>query len=74
MEELSKQTNTDQQLGVKTAKVKKIKYMGKADVYNLEVNNTHNFLANGLVVHNCRYAIEDETKSNTMTFGYNKIF
>ena len=22
----------------------------------------------------CRYAIEDETKSNTMTFGYNKIF
>ena len=73
MEELLKQTNIDKQLGVKIAKVKKIKYVGKADVYNLEVNNTHNFLANGIVVHNCRYAIENETKSNTMTFGYNNI-
>lgn len=26
---------------------------GYADVYNMEVENTHNFIANGIVVHNC---------------------
>lgn len=30
------------------------------DVYDLEVPSTHNFIVNGgLVIHNCRYAIED---------------
>ena len=29
-----------------------IKKIGKADVYNLEVKRTHNFIANGIVVHN----------------------
>lgn len=42
-------------------KVKSIKYLGKADVYCLDVPATNNFLANGIVVHNCldslRYAI-----------------
>lgn len=29
-----------------------IKKVGKDDVYNLEVKRTHNFIANGIVVHN----------------------
>lgn len=35
-------------------KVKAIEYAGKADVYNMEVEDTHNFVVNGgTVVHNC---------------------
>lgn len=34
-------------------KVKSIRSVGKADVFNLHVEDTHSFLANGLVVHNC---------------------
>ena len=35
-------------------KVKSIEYAGKADVYNMEVEDTHNFVVNGgTVVHNC---------------------
>ena len=35
-------------------KVKAIEYAGKADVYNMEVEDTHNFVVNGgAVVHNC---------------------
>lgn len=28
-------------------------YIGKKRVYDLEINNTHNFVAGGIVVHNC---------------------
>lgn len=28
-------------------------YIGKRRVYDLEINNTHNFIAGGIVVHNC---------------------
>ena len=34
-------------------KVKDIKYIGIEDVYDIEVENTHNFVANGITVHNC---------------------
>lgn len=35
-------------------KVKSIKSLGREDVYNMEVENTHNFAINGgLIVHNC---------------------
>ena len=37
---------------VKVAHVKKIKYIGKEDTYNMEVKDTHNFIANGIIVHN----------------------
>ena len=40
-----------------TANVKSIKKVGKADVYNMEVEKYHNFIANGIVVHNCIDAI-----------------
>lgn len=34
-------------------KIRKIKYVGKEEVYDIQVdNNLHNFIANGIVVHN----------------------
>ncbi len=39
---------------IKSVKIKSIKYIGKHDVYNMEVKNHHNFSVNGgLIVHNC---------------------
>lgn len=35
-------------------RIKSIKFVGKEDVYNLEVANTHSFaVENGTIVHNC---------------------
>ena len=35
-------------------KVKSVRYVGKADVYNMEVDDTHDFVVQGgVVVHNC---------------------
>lgn len=35
-------------------RIKSISYAGKADVYNMEVKDTHNFaVENGAIVHNC---------------------
>lgn len=35
-------------------KIKSIRYAGKADVYNMEVDDTHDFIVQGGVVsHNC---------------------
>lgn len=34
-------------------KVESKEYIGERVVYDLEINNTHNFLVNGIVVHNC---------------------
>lgn len=39
--------------------IKKIEPAGRADVYNMEVDGTHNFaVENGIIVHNCY----DETR------------
>lgn len=39
-------------------KIKAIRYAGKADVFNMEVADTHDYaIENGLIVHNCRYVI-----------------
>ena len=53
---------------VKYSKVKSVKYAGKSDVYNMEVQTYHNFsVNNGLIVHNCidalRYSMQDEMTS-----------
>lgn len=38
----------------KLVKINNIKYVGKKDVYNMEVKDHHNFSVNGgLIVHNC---------------------
>lgn len=34
-------------------KINSIKEVGQSHVYDLEINNVHNYIANGLVVHNC---------------------
>ena len=34
-------------------KVVSIESVGKSDVFNLHVEETHSFLANGIVAHNC---------------------
>ena len=42
-------------------KIIDIKYIGKEKVYDMEVEDNHNFIANGIVVHNCgktRFGIE----------------
>jgi hypothetical protein len=42
------------QKGKVGSKVKSVRYVGTADVYNLEVKDHHNFSVNGgLVIHNC---------------------
>lgn len=52
---------------VKQAKIKGIKYIGKEDVYNMEVESHHNFAVNGgLIVHNCLDA--DRYFVNTVLF------
>ena len=33
--------------------IKKISYSGRRHVYDIEVENVHNYVANGMVVHNC---------------------
>lgn len=54
--------NILEQQNVMTAHPIGIKKVGKDDVYNLEVIKTHNFIANGIVVHNSidatRYSLD----------------
>lgn len=39
-------------------KIRSIKYSGKADVYNMEVEDTHDYVVDGgIVAHNCADAI-----------------
>ena len=54
-------------------KIKSIKYIGKQDVYNMEVETHHNFSVNGgLIVHNCldamRYACESFVVGDKFSF------
>lgn len=47
-----------QSTDIKTVKIKSIRYIGKEDVYNMEVKSHHNFSVNGgFIVHNCMDAI-----------------
>lgn len=33
-----------------------IEYIGEEDVYDLEINHYHNYVANGIIVHNCNFS------------------
>lgn len=50
--------------------MKSIKYIGKEDVYNLEVEDHHNFSVNGgLIIHNCdslRYGLMSRPVANVI--------
>lgn len=51
-------TNTAKQNTVKTVRVKSVVLDGYEDVYNMEVEDNHNFAVNGgLIVHNCMDSI-----------------
>ena len=48
------QTNTQRPSTVRSIGVKAVKIEGTADVYNMEVEDNHNFAVNGgLIIHNC---------------------
>jgi thymidylate synthase (FAD) len=50
----SKNRNRDSKITIKGYKIKNITYIGTETVYDLTVNNPfHNFVCNGIVVHNC---------------------
>ena len=53
---------------VRKVKISNIQYIGKEDVFNMEVANHHNFAVNGgFIVHNCidasRYAFSEDMKA-----------
>jgi DNA polymerase-3 subunit alpha len=53
---------------MKKLKIKSIKSLGIVDVYDIEMSTNHNFiLDNGVVAHNCSYAI---LSYNTMWMKY----
>lgn len=53
-EENIKQTNTPIRAGVRLVGLQSIERCGTAEVYNMEVEGTHNFAVNGgFIVHNC---------------------
>jgi superfamily II DNA or RNA helicase len=45
------------------ARVKSVTPVGEAPVYDIEVPYTHNFVANGMVVHNCHRVAADQFSS-----------
>lgn len=54
---------------MQSSKIKSIKYIGKQDVYNMEVKEHHNFsVSGGLIVHNSidalRYSVEEINGGN----------
>ena len=56
--ESKKLTNIQKESNVIIATPVEIKKLpNKEDVYNMEVEEVHNFVANRIVVHNCRYII-----------------
>lgn len=60
-----KSTNIQKESNVTIATPVEIKKLpNKEDVYNMEVEEVHNFVANGIVVHNCRYILIEFKESN----------
>lgn len=51
-------------------KVISIKNIGKKQTYDIEVSNNHNFIANGIIVHNC----EHDTNKRKSKLSSDKIF
>ena len=57
VEKVLKSTSIEKLKNVEIAQVSKVRKIGKDNVYNMEVEDLHNYIANGIVVHNCRYLI-----------------
>jgi len=57
-------------------KIKSVNYVGIEKVYDLNVPNTHNFIAEGFVVHNCNLAsiaLPAFIEPDNNTFNYEKL-
>lgn len=59
--------------GLKKVKVKSIEFYGVEDVYNMEVENHHNFaVEGGFIIHNSidmvRYALSMDMRGDTFSF------
>lgn len=53
-----KQKRAQEDVGQNYLSIVEIKYIGKADVYNMEVRNHHNYsVCGGFIIHNCMDAI-----------------
>lgn len=48
-----KKPRVGRKLSISFEKIVGVKYIGVEDVYDLEIDNTHNYVANGFVIHNC---------------------
>ena len=60
---------------LKIMKIKSIKYVGKQDVFNMEVEKYHNFsIEGGLIVHNCMDAFRYFIKTILCRSGGTSIF
>ena len=58
-------------------KVQKVEFYGYSDVYNMEVQDTHNFACNEIIVHNCdeiRYMVKTKIAVTELipTFDFSK--
>ena len=52
-------------------RIKSVEYVGKEDVYNMEVRDHHNYsIAGGFIIHNCidatRYAFSEDMSTNKL--------
>ncbi len=52
-ERIRRSRKSEKQTYRRTSEVKSIEYIGKAQVYDLNVPNGHHFIAEGIIVHNC---------------------
>lgn len=60
-------------------KIKEIKYVGQEEVFDLQMENKHNFIANGYTVHNCNLASVSlpsciEGKKYKRIFNFQKLY
>ena len=52
-------------------RIKSVEYVGKEDVYNMEVRDHHNYsVAGGFIIHNCidatRYSFSEDMRTDTI--------
>lgn len=55
-------------------RIKSVEYVGKEDVYNMEVRDHHNYsVAGGFIIHNCidatRYAFSEDMRNVKVTIA-----
>ncbi|MBI3623488.1 Fe-S cluster assembly protein SufB [Candidatus Pacearchaeota archaeon] len=75
-EGLNFKSKTNEEIGF--AKIDKIEYVGIKSTFDIEVENYHNFIANGLIVHNskltmlypCSVLVGDNAKTDYLGIAY----